>query len=148
MVNCLFYAHKVVTIKPTICLTEWQYWKQFSLKYRLKTVNCISSDLTRHASNDDQDLTNLSEKNKYNKNIMPGNVVRGNQKLCKRNLYGCNQLWLTALEKGKQTGKCSYSRNIITRLQLDLGKSGNVVFNNFHFCTKEKMDMEIQAADF
>ena len=45
-----------------------------------------------------------------------------------------------ALEKGKQTGKCSYSRNILTRLQLDLGKLGNVVLQNFHFCTtKEKM---------
>ena len=44
-----------------------------------------------------------------------------------------------ALDKGKQTGKCSYSRNILTRLQLDLGESGNVGLNNFHFCTKEKV---------
>ena len=43
-----------------------------------------------------------------------------------------------ALEKGKQTGKCSYSHNILTHLQLDLEKSGNVVLNNFHFCTKVK----------
>ena len=42
------------------------------------------------------------------------------------------------LEKGKQTDKCSYSRNILTRLQLELEKSGNVVLNNFYFCTKEK----------
>ena len=41
------------------------------------------------------------------------------------------------LEKGKQTGKCSYSHNILTCLQLDLEKSGNVVLNNFLFCTKE-----------
>ena len=60
----------------------------------------------------------------------PGNVIRGNQKLCKGNLYGCNRPWLTALEKVK----CSYSRNILARFQLDFGKSGN----NFHFCTKEK----------
>ena len=54
-----------------------------------------------------------------------------------------------AFEKGKHTGKCSYSRNILTRLQLDLGKSGNVVLNSFHFCTKEKwLDMEMQATDF
>ena len=54
-----------------------------------------------------------------------------------------------ALGKGKQTGKCSYLRNILIRLQLDLGKSGNVVLNNFHFYTKEKwLDMEMQAADF
>ena len=43
------------------------------------------------------------------------------------------------LEKGKQTGKCYYSRNSLTRLLLFLGKSGNVVLNYFHFCTKEKM---------
>ena len=42
----------------------------------------------------------------------PGNVVRGNQKLCKGNLYGYNRPWLSALEKGKQAGECSYSRNI------------------------------------
>ena len=48
-------------------------------------------------------------------------------------------VYTTALEKGKQTGKRSYSRNILTRLQLELGNSGNVVLNNFHFCTKEKM---------
>ena len=59
--------------------------------------------------------------------------------MCKGNLYGFNRPWLTALEKGKQTGKCPYSRNILTRLQLDLGKLSNVVLNNFHFCTKEKM---------
>ena len=54
-----------------------------------------------------------------------------------------------ALGKGKQTGKCSYLRNILIRLQLDLGKSGNVVLNNFHFYSKEKwLDMEMQAADF
>ena len=34
-----------------------------------------------------------------------------------------------ALDKGKQTGKCSYSRNILTRLELDLEESGNVVLN-------------------
>ena len=51
-----------------------------------------------------------------------------------------------ALEKGKQTGKCSYSHNILTHLQLDLEKSGNVVLSNFHFCTKEKKWLE--AADF
>ena len=36
--------------------------------------------------------------------ITPGNIVRGKQKLCKGNLYGCNWPGLTALEKGKQTG--------------------------------------------
>ena len=40
-------------------------------------------------------------------------------------------------KKGKQTGKCSYFLNILTRLQLDLGTSGNVVLNNFHFCTRK-----------
>ena len=42
------------------------------------------------------------------------------------------------IRKGKQTDKCSYSRNTLTRLQLDLGKSGYVVLDNIHFCTKEK----------
>ena len=28
---------------------------------------------------------------KNNTILMPGNVVRGNQKLCKGNLYGCNR---------------------------------------------------------
>ena len=42
------------------------------------------------------------------------------------------------IRKGKQTGKCSYYRNILLCFQLDLEKSSNVVLNNFHFCTKEK----------
>ena len=30
--------------------------------------------------------------------------------------------------------------SILTCVQLELGKSGNVILNNFHFCTKEKND--------
>ena len=41
-------------------------------------------------------------------------------------------------KKGKQTGKCSYFLNILTSLQLDLGTSGNVVLNNFHFLHQRK----------
>ena len=70
--------------------------------------------------------------------ITPGNVVRGNKKLCKGNHYGCNRPWITALEKCKQTGECSFSCIILTRLQQDFGKSGSVVLKSIHFCTKEK----------
>ena len=69
--------------------------------------------------------------------ITPGNVVRGNQKLCKENLYRCNRPWQTALEKCKQTGECSCSCIILTSLQQDVGKSNNVVLKSIHFCTKE-----------
>ena len=50
----------------------------------------------------------------------------------------------------KQTGRCSHFLNLLTHLQLDFGKSDNVVLNNFRFCTKQNkgMDMKRQAADF
>ena len=91
--------------------TEWtwlghRYWASHA--YALKT--CMSEQIIT---------------------VTPGNVVRGNQKLCKGNLYGSTRSWLTASEKCKQTGRCSYFLNLLTLLQLDFGKSGNVVLNKF-----------------
>ena len=77
---------------------------------------------------------------------MPGNVVRGTQKYAK-NLYRCNGPWLTALGKENvQTSKCSYSRNILTRLQLDLAMWFSITFIS---ASKNKwLEMEMQAVDF
>ena len=68
----------------------------------------------------------------------PGNVVRDNQKLCKGNLYGSTRPGLMASENCKQTGRCTHFLNLLTLFQLDFVISGNVVLNNFHFCTKQK----------
>ena len=66
-------------------------------------------------------------------NVTPGNVVRGNQKLRKKKKKKKKTFM------GKQTGECSCSCIILTRLQVDFGKSGNVVLNFIPFCAKEKM---------
>ena len=83
--------------------------------------------------------SNWEEDSFWHWECTPGNIVKGSQKLCKGNLYGCNWPWLTALEKCRPTGECSCSCIILTRLQLDFGQMGNVVLSSIPFCTKEKM---------
>ena len=68
------------------------------------------------------------------------NVVRGSQKLCKGNPYENLRLWLAISVKCQQRGNCSRFLLLLfflTRLQLNLRKSGTVVLNNFHSCTKK-----------
>ena len=116
----------------------------FHLCSRLnKVVSIVTKMAAKISENQEND-----QFGRYRQMNTPGNVVRGNQKLCQGNLYGCNRPWLTALDKCKQTGGCSCSCIILTRLQLDFGESGDVVKAFISAPKKKWLHIERQAADF
>ena len=65
--------------------------------------------------------------------ITPGNVVRGNQKLCKWNPYGSSRSWLTELQTVNKHVNAPWVFTFCQFSEVDILKSGNVVPNSFHF---------------
>ena len=69
--------------------------------------------------------------NDFRRFYTPGNVVRGNQKLCKWKPYGSSQPWLTDLQTVNKQVNAPW-----ILLFVNVRKSGNVVPNSFDFCAR------------